>query len=222
MRTRRVTALLAVCTFFCLPTGRTALAEDPVAKAPSDPSSAVDTLTAGINTYYAHHRPQAAELLHQALRSGALNTQGRTLAYWYLFLSEQRGADDVGSAETLASFVALAQQIMQSAPAVNADDAAGQFVEGFQLKERLRLAELMLDALWAHRDVNYGRTPERPVMVGDARARKIFIALYQPCGSDTPEHEVEFTGLNQTSVDRAVIRCGASKPKQTADFYFAR
>ncbi len=188
---------------------------------PSEPlkagGRASDYLALGLTFFNGNQKLEAIESFQRALETGDLNNQGRALAYWHLFLSYRDDSLSSHGAEALVSFVTVARLLMQqSLDAIDGEDLLEHvraFIERFDLRDRLMLAEVTLEALWAHRDGNYGRTPERPVLLGGARAQRLFLHVFKPCDQDTSSENARvrisksaFT-VNEQAIDEAKITC---------------
>jgi hypothetical protein len=230
-----------VCVFS---TGRLEAAENrapettqKIAIAPRTPASAKvptlapnarasDYLALGLSLYQANEKSDAAHAFQLALQTGNLNNQGRALAYWHLFLAHRDGNLQGPGAEALDAFITVSNDLIEESHCTGAEDCADvrEFVDGFALTDRLLLAELVLDALWARRDPAFGRTPDRPVSVHDAESERLFVQLFKPC-AQSAEPQVHFSAQSRQShaheaerVDQAQISCpDASAP---VSFYF--
>lgn len=195
-----------------------------------DGGRASDYLALGLSFYNDDRRLDAIEAFSRALATGDLNNQGRALAYWHLFLSHREDALGTHGADALDSFVTVARLLVQqSAEATDGEDLLEHvraFIERFELRDRLLLAEVTLEALWAHRDQHYGRTPDRPVMVGGgARAQRLFLHMYRPCVDEEASQAAKVSIsraaflVHDTAIDEAAIECpGESEP---ISFFFA-
>jgi hypothetical protein len=183
---------------------------------------ASDYLALGLSHYQANQKPEAARAFERALSTGNLNNQGRALAYWHLFLAERDGNLQGAGADALESFVTVAQLLLDDRASGSDDsgDNVAEFIDGFNVSERMLLGQLVLDALWARRDPSFGRTPDRPVRVRDAEAERLFVQLYRPC-MQTEAPAVQFSAARhpvQGRVDRAQISCTNAGPELS--FYF--
>ena len=192
----------------------------PAAIAPD--AKASDYLAMGLTFYQANQKSDAARAFNFALSTGNLNNQGRALAYWHLFLAHRDANLQGPGAEALESFVTVSTDLLDQTGGEEESGAnVREFIDGFNLTERMLLAELVLDALWARRDPEFGRTPERPVQVRDADAERLFVQLFKPCvQSEAPE--VKFSAGRHPRrgqrVDKAQISCPNAGPPMS--FYF--
>jgi len=185
---------------------------------------ASDYLALGLGHYQNNRKAEAAQAFEHALSTGNLNNQGRALAYWHLFLAERDVNLQGPGAEALESFVTVAQLLIEDS--VTGSDESGdnvaEFIDGFNVSERMLLGQLVLDALWARRDPSFGRTPDRPVRVRDAEAERLFVQLYRPC-VQTEAPAVQFSAAGYTGgkgqLDRAEISCTSAGPELS--FYFS-
>jgi hypothetical protein len=177
---------------------------------------ASDYLALGLTHYNGSEKLQAIDAFHKALETGDLNNQGRALAYWHLFLSYRDEHLSSHGAEALESFITVSHLLLQqSDDGVDGEDLLEHvrtFIERFDLRDRLMLAEVTVEALWAHKDDGYGRTPQRPVLIGSARAQRLFVHVFKPCSEEQNENtkvrisKAAFT-VNAQPVDEAKITC---------------
>lgn len=184
-------------------------------------SKAAEYLAMGLSFYNASQKIDAVNAFSRALGTGNLNDQGRALAYWHLYLSQRDATRPGSGADALASFVTVSRLLLNEDRVeedAEQEEDVKRFVEGFDLGERLFLAELMLEAVWAHRDRDYGRTPERPLRVATTQGQKLFVQLFRPCDEqEQSQPRIEFSraqpGVHGRELDQAEIRCpGATKP----------
>lgn len=194
----------------------------------NSPNAAINSLALGINHYYANNKTKALEVIKQAISQENLSTEGKILGYWYLYLSERDCKQPDFGAESLSSFITISQEMIEQ---MSADSAihhprllqSRQFSEAFQLEERLTLGKIMLDALWARRDLTYGRTPDKPIQVHNSHAQRLFLAVLKPCGESEQANnsaKVEFDAYQANAesqpLDHALVSC----PNQTTSFNF--
>jgi hypothetical protein len=189
---------------------------------------ASDYLALGLTFYNGNQKLEAVEAFNKALSTGDLNNQGRALAYWHLFLSYRDEGVSSHGADALASFVTVASLLMQqSAEGVDGEDLLEHvrvFIDRFDLRDRLLLAEVTLEAIWAHKDAAYGRTKERPVLLVGARAQRLFLHVFKPCeqkGSDTASVRFSRSAytVHDKSIDEATVEC--PDDASTKSFYFS-
>jgi hypothetical protein len=172
---------------------------------------ASDYLAMGVSFFHANHKAKAAKAFQHALATGNLNNQGRALAYWHLFLANREADVNGVGAEALDSFLTVSLLLFEEEhelPDVEAQSVR-EFIHGFNLAERMLLAELVLDALWARRDAHFGRSPQRAVKVRSADAERLFVQLFKPCGANdsTPtvqQEEITHLGVR---VDQVSFSC---------------
>jgi len=178
---------------------------------------ASDYLALGLTFYNGNQKVEAVDAFQRALETGDLNNQGRALAYWHLFLSYRDDKLSSQGAEALASFVTVSRLLMQqSVDKLDGEDLLEHvvtFIERFDLRDRLMLAEVTLEALWAHHDNGYGRSPDRPVLLGGARAQRLFLHVFKPCTEEESNENARvrivkavFT-VNAQPIDEAKISC---------------
>lgn len=193
-----------------------------------DGGRASDYLALGLTFYNGNQKLEAVEAFNKALSTGDLNNQGRALAYWHLFLSYRDDNVSTHGADALASFVTVASMLMQqSVDGVDGEDLLEHvrvFIDRFDLRDRLLLAEVTLEAIWAHKDAAYGRTKERPVLLNGARAQRLFLHVFKPCDTvNSDAATVRFArgaySVHDHAVDEATVECpddGGNK-----SFFFA-
>lgn len=193
-----------------------------------DGGRASDYLALGLTFYNGNQKLEAVEAFNKALATGDLNNQGRALAYWHLFLSYRDENASSHGADALSSFVTVANLLMQQAQdGVDGEDLLEHvkvFIERFDLRDRLLLAEVTLEAIWAHKDSQYGRTPTRPVLLPGARAQRLFLHVFKPCAAATQESaNVRFSRaaymIHDRSVDEATVECPDESSAKS--FYFS-
>jgi hypothetical protein len=186
-------------------------------------SRASDYLAFGLTYFNGGQRLEAINAFSHAIATGDLNNQGRALAYWHLFLSHREESLDSHGAEALSSFVTIGRMLQQQASeGYDGEDLlehVKSFIERFELNDRILLAEVTLEALWAKKDNNYGRTPERPVLLGSARAQRLFLNVFKPCVADDEQEQKARVRIaraaalvNNQIIDEATIQCpGAAR-----------
>lgn len=175
-----------------------------------DGARASDYLALGLTFYNGNQKLEAVEAFDKALATGDLNNQGRALAYWHLFLSYRDDSVSTHGADALSSFVTVASLLMQQAQdGVDGEDLLEHvrvFIDRFDLKDRLLLAEVTLEAIWAHKDNAYGRTKDRPVLIQGARAQRLFLHVFKPCEQGAADAAtVRFA--RSAAVDEATVEC---------------
>ena len=189
---------------------------------------ASDYLALGLTFYNGNQKLEAIEAFGKAIATGDLNNQGRALAYWHLFLSYRDESVTSHGADALSSFVTVASLLVQqSQEGVDGEDLLEHvkvFIERFDLRDRLLLAEVTLEAIWAHKDEAYGRTPGRPVFLEGARAQRLFLHVFKPCTAQNSDAaNVKFSRaaylVHEQSVDEATVECPDENAAQS--FYFS-
>lgn len=98
----------------------------------------------------------AADSFTLALKTGELNDKGRALAYWHIGECYIKLQDRDKCAEAWFSFITIAQDLIE----YNAKD---EFVVGFQLERKIKLAGAFIKALWKERtsEPNTGESSTR-------------------------------------------------------------
>lgn len=184
---------------------------------------ASDHLAMGVALFHGNQRAKAAAAFKRALETGNLNNQGRALAYWHLFLANREGDVTGAGAEALDSFLTVSLLLFEEErelPDVEAQSVR-EFIHGFNLAERMLLAELVLDALWARRDPHYGRSPQRPVKVRSSDAERLFVQLFRPCAAAETAPSVQHEEIDQLGVriDQVSFTCPGEST--SGQFYFS-
>ena len=166
---------------------------------------------------------ESAIAFELAIRTDRLNEVGRALAYWHIFLCKQRLRDYDGSAESLSSFIIIAQDLVaergDNVGALNNDD----FLLRFGVEDKIAHARAILSATWANRSFPFGRTPQRPVPVHTTTELDYFLELVEPCDSvvrrETSRREI--AELSGRPLQKVTLRCGAEEPAVTYFFDLA-
>gem|GEM_PF-6191075 len=189
-------------------------------------------LSQGLKLYYENKKEASLLLFARTLKEDTLGYEAKALAYWYLFLCQRDLRIHDKGAESLASFLALSNEIIDNYESIKNIEPAhaemmNQFIDTFQLRERQLIGQVMLDALWAEKDIHYGRTQESAVNIKNQHAQKLFIALIKPCGTDDTDNEtadIRFEDSLKTQspqiIEHAKVYCPNS-PKPY-DFYFKK
>jgi len=152
--------------------------------------------------YFHQDQPRdAADAFATAISTGNLNDAGRALAYWHIAESERRLHNEDRTAEALASFALVAQDVIDVREQHRyAVDEEGDFVEHFKLRQRVDEARGYLNAIWAQRAQSFGRTTENPVVMQTADEARYFIEFVSPC-SGGPDRQVEREQLEDARSD---------------------
>lgn len=120
----------------------------PIPQAPApqvtEEPTAADYLEAGMDQFNRKMYRKAVQSFRYAIKSGMLNDMGRALAYWHIgFAYQQIGKED-NAAEAYFSFIIVGQDILEA-------DRAKDFIQGFRLKLKMKLATAYINALWTSR-----------------------------------------------------------------------
>jgi hypothetical protein len=133
----------------------------------------------------------AANAFRAAIATGSLNDAGRALAYWHVYVSEQSLSHTDRAADALASFVVVAQDVIDIREHLRyAEDDSGDFVDRFDLKRRLARARAMLSVAWAGQTKEFGRSAGAPVPVHSSAEMNYFLELAPPCARSQDRHIV--------------------------------
>jgi hypothetical protein len=130
---------------------------------------------------------QASKVFGWALNTGNLNDAGRALCYWHIAQCCMKMGNKDGAAEAYFSFVTVADDIIKVRDVRRfAVDGAVDFVDSFQLIEKLDMARSYLNVLWLSKSDNYGRTLENPIVLRSASeidylTASIIILCNGPC-----------------------------------------
>ncbi len=163
---------------------------------------------------------EAAHTFRAAIGTGNLNDAGRALAYWHIFLSDSLNDREDDGADALASFVVVGQDVLDSRNTMRyAVTTSGDFVERFNLSNRLSKARAMLSVKWANRMPQFGHSVDEPIPVFDEAEAEHFVHLASPC-SEAIVRDVSRDVIHdgQTAhIERITIDCtGAPAP---VEFY---
>ncbi len=155
----------------------------PPALAPLDEdASAGELLERGFLFFHQDRPDLAAESFAGAIATGSLNDAGRALAYWHIAEAERRQYHEDATAEALASFATVAEQVIEMRGERRfAIDENGDFIDHFKLELRVAEARGALNALWARRVRHYGRSLANPVICTSAEEIDFFIRHASPC-----------------------------------------
>lgn len=185
--------------------------------------TAAEQLERGFAAIRATDSAAAAKAFSGAVGTGKLNDAGRAVAYWHIHIAEESLAHPDASAEALASFLAVAQDIIgERRERRYAADDSGDFVDHFSLVERVTRARAALSAIWADKAPGFGRSASRPVPIESPEEIPYFIELAPPCGH-APERQVlrESVGSGtQSTTERVTVRC--PEAKEGVEYYFER
>ena len=187
-----------------------------------DPNAAPGVLLEqGLYHFSSEEHEPASEAFRAAISTGRLNDAGRALAYWHIFIAEQRLGETDRSSEALGSFVVVAEDIIGTRDEVRyAVSDAGDFVDRFDLPGKLERGRAILSATWANRANAFGRSADRPVPVRTEGEMAYFLEISTPCGSDAhwTVSRREIVDQNGSSVQMVTMTCGDSE--QSIDYFF--
>lgn len=172
-----------------------------------------------------HHRQgefdHAARAFGYAIDTGRLNNAGRALAYWSIFqCASEMGRVD-RSANALMSFVVVAEEVFDVRKSLRyAVNAAGDFVDRFDLEVKLQRARAVLSATWATRVPLFGRTVDSPVPVYDHEELGYFLDIVAACegGERDDRAERQVSDLRGRAVHRVTLTCGGLG--KNVDYFF--
>jgi hypothetical protein len=171
----------------------TAVPEPPQPPPPADEdeSSAGTLLEKGFLFFHQDQPQLASDSFRAAISTGNLNDAGRALAYWHIAEAERRLHHEDDTADALASFVVVAQEVIDVRTSRRfAVDENGDFVDHFNLPLRIAEARAFMNAVWARRQRSYGRSLDNPVVAGSVEEIEIFIRVVSPC-SGSPDRAVQ-------------------------------
>ncbi len=156
---------------------------------------------------------EAAAAFRAAIGTGNLNDAGRALAYWHIFLSDSLNDREDDGTDALASFVVVGQDVLDSRNTMRyAVTSTGDFVERFNLSNRLSKARAMLSVKWANRVPQFGHSPDQAIPVFDEAEAEHFVRLVSPC-SEAIERDVSRDVIHhgQTArIERITIDCSVA------------
>jgi hypothetical protein len=201
------------------------LAPEPEPAEKIENNSAGAWLERGFVFFHQNRPRESADAFSAAIATGNLNHAGRALAYWHIAQAERRLYNEDRTTEALSSFAVVAQDVLdirgQKRYAV---DEEGDFVEHFQLKERVAEALGYLNAVWARRAEHYARSLENAVVTRSADEARYFIQFVSPCGRashQSVKREVlgdgEGVPFDTLHIERVTIICD---PSSTGEQYF--
>jgi hypothetical protein len=152
----------------------------------------------------------AAQAFRAAINTGNLNDAGRALAYWHIFLAESMLDHQDDGAEALSSFIVVGQDVVDARNTMRyAVTSSGDFVERFDLNDRLSRARALLSAAWAERMPQFGRSADEPVPVMNESELVYFLASVGACAK--PDDRVvmrePLPASDSGDIERALIRC---------------
>jgi hypothetical protein len=182
---------------------------------PSNDAVEVDESAAGLlERAFVHFQQDrhaaAAQSFRAAIATGNLNDAGRALAYWHIFLTESMLDHRDDGAEALSSFVVVGQDVVDARNTMRyAVTSSGDFIERFDLSNRLSRARALLSAAWADRVPAFGRSADEPVPIFDETELDYFLASVDTC-VNASDRVVTRESLAQTqprTIERAVVRC---------------
>ncbi len=201
-----------------------AVDEAPAQPVVEEDDSAGALLERGFLFFHQNQPDEAASAFRGAIATGNLNDAGRALAYWHIAESRRRLHDEDRAAEALASFAVVAQDVMdirdQRRFAVDQD---GDFVKNFRLVSRLAEARGYVNAIWARRAEDFGRSLDDPILAETDEEASYFLQFVAPCtGSldsriDREALAVDGEPLDHIRVERVTVFC---ESEQSIDQFF--
>jgi hypothetical protein len=172
--------------------------------------SASAYLELGFLSFQRNDNRQAVLGFMAAIATGDLNDAGRALAYWHIAIAEQRLNDEDRTAEAFMSFVLVGEDVLDArATHPYALNNGTDFVDQFNLTNRMSEARGFLSAAWARRVDDFGRTLDAPVMVRSELEAEAFVNFAPPC-ADAVEKEVTrevLASVETARVERVNISC---------------
>ena len=124
----------------------------------------------------------AIAMFRAAINTGNLNDAGRALAYWHVYVAYTAVNQAEDASEALLMFTVVAQDVLDVRDQMRyADDGHGDFVQRFDLRNRLARARASLSASWAKPAEPFGRTARQPVLVHDDLEKNFFLEIAMPC-----------------------------------------
>jgi hypothetical protein len=125
----------------------------------------------------------AIAMFRAAINTGNLNDAGRALAYWHIYVAYTALSQPEDASEALLMFTVVAQDVLDVREQMRyADEGHGDFVQRFDLSNRLARARASLSASWAKQAEPFGRTARQPVLVHDATEKNFFLEIAaMPC-----------------------------------------
>jgi hypothetical protein len=163
----------------------------------------------------------AVKAFQFAIETGRLNDAGRALAYWHVFAAAHELGDIDASADALAAFVVVAEDVLEIRDETRyAVSNAGDFVERFNVVAKLQTARAMLAAAWATRAPHFGRTADQAIPVEDDAELDKVLDIIAPCESAERDDRAQRQVADTTGyyVQRVTLTCGG--PGASIEFYF--
>ncbi len=146
---------------------------------PPEEASAGELLERGFTLFHMGMFALSSQSFTLAIGTGNLNDAGRALAYWHIAECQSRLDNKDNAADAFQSFLIVGQDILDIREnrrfAVTNDM---DFVDHFQLKEKLGIARAYVSALWAARSDAYGRSLNNPVLARTIDEIATFVALF--------------------------------------------
>lgn len=173
-------------------------------------SSAAGLLERAFLHFQNGEHQQAAQAFHAAIDTGNLNDAGRALAYWHIFLSDSLNNDDDAGTDALASFVVVGQDVIDARNTMRyAVTSTGDFVERFDLSNRISKARALMSVKWADRMPQFGQSIDQPVPVYDEAEAEHFVHLASPCaaGAERDVSRDVIHGGQRATIERVTIEC---------------
>ncbi len=162
----------------------------------------------------------SAEMFMSAVRTGALNDAGKTIAYWHAFTAYQQASQTPQSLDALASFITVSEELLQNE---NTDPTVSTqgFSNRFDLHRKLSLARAQQYAHWSHKNPSFGKSPERAIPIHSVTEIDYFLNAAQPCTKFQGQREqhVERMRHAPSQVDKIATFC-TEEPTHTAVYYF--
>lgn len=180
-------------------------------------------LERGMDSFGVDNFDDSSRAFQAAISTHRLNDAGRVLAYWHIFLSEHNLGNHQASTDALSSFVASAEEVISMREEVQfAVDATGDFVDRFDLHERLARGRALLSAAWAGQHRDFGRSQARPVPVRSGAEALYFLDAVTPCDQGTRSFDrraLTFGAASAATTERITVQC-VDDGAFNADYYF--
>lgn len=153
----------------------------------------------------------AIAMFRAAINTGNLNDAGRALAYWHIYVAYTAVNQPEDASEALLMFTVVAQDVLDVRDQMRyADDGHGDFVQRFDLRNRLARARASLSASWAKQAEPFGRTARQPILVHDDQEKNFFLEIAaMPCAG---RHLV--TAPMVDHVEQVDMTCDGQPPTQ--------
>jgi tetratricopeptide (TPR) repeat protein len=139
---------------------------------------AIAYLDRGLKFYSTGQWQSSIKAFSLALKKNNLNDAGKALVYWHVALCQIKLNQKNEGLEALSSFIAIGQNILDIRDTMRyAVTSTIDFVESFDLIDRLAWSRALINFTWADRGTIYGRSQENAIIAHNTIELEYFIGI---------------------------------------------